>query len=280
MGEKVINLSAYIKADDENLVCKDKRLSINSVGYYQLKTTNIGCILRNEGRADYQIIYIAKGKGYFILDGKEKIIKEGNIILYRPGQIQQYSYSYKDQPEIYWIHFTGHAIESYLKELKFGDNQIYEVGFNTEYIKLWNKIIAEIQVKRLCYESIVEGILIQLLGTMGRSIYEETQNTTTGYIQQIIEEIHKSNYNPLMIKDYAKQCNMSVCWFINSFKQFTGMTPQQYIIQMKVNKAKGLLMETQLNIGEIADLLGFQNAFYFSRVFKKATGVSPKEWRK
>ncbi|MGL6173912.1 MAG: AraC family transcriptional regulator [Cellulosilyticaceae bacterium] len=276
----MINLSGYIKADDENLECRDKRLSINSVGYYQMKTRNIGLTLRSEGRADYQIIYIAKGKGYFILDGKEKEIEEGNIIFYRPGQMQQYSYSYKDQSEIYWIHFTGYEVEHYLRELKFGENQVYEVGFSKEYTELWNRIIAEIQVKRLCYESIVEGTLLQLLGMMGRNIYEEAQNTTRGYIQQIIEEIHKSNYNPLMIKEYAKQCNMSVCWFINSFKQFTGMTPQQYIIQMKINKAKGLLVDTQLNIGEIADILGFQNAFYFSRVFKKATGVSPKEWRK
>lgn len=277
----MINRSAYLRPDDTDLVCRDKMISVNSAGYYKFVTRNIGLVLRSQGREDYQMIYVAKGKGCFVLEGQKQEVGEGTVIFYKPGQAQQYSYSYKDKPEIYWIHFTGYGVERYLEELKIGNQQTYEIGFNEECIELFNKMITELQIKQHYYENIVEGMMLQLLGVMARNAAEDNQNISNRhqYIQKIIEEMHRNSEMPLMIKAYAKNCNISVCWFINSFKEVTGLTPQQYIIHIKINRAKGLLVDTEMSIAEIADIVGFQNAFYFSRVFKKITGDSPKVWR-
>ena len=57
------------------------------------------------------------------------------------------------------------------------------------------------------------------------------------------------------------------------------MTPGQYMTHIKISKAKSLLTDTQLNISQVADLLGFKSAFYFSKTFKKVTGVTPRDWK-
>ena len=72
---------------------------------------------------------------------------------------------------------------------------------------------------------------------------------------------------------------MSECWFIRSFKARTGMTPQRYLTSIRLGQARELLRSSTLNIGEIAAVCGYETALYFSRIFRKYTGVSPKAFR-
>ena len=72
---------------------------------------------------------------------------------------------------------------------------------------------------------------------------------------------------------------MSVCWFIRSFKRYTGVTPLQYITTIRINKAKELLKDSGYSIQEIGSLVGYDNQLYFSRMFKKQTGCSPSQYR-
>ncbi len=73
---------------------------------------------------------------------------------------------------------------------------------------------------------------------------------------------------------------MSTSWFIRSLKQYTGMTPVQYIILIRIAKARTLLESTDYSINEIASIVGYDNPLYFSRIFKKHTGSSPANYRK
>ena len=91
----------------------------------------------------------------------------------------------------------------------------------------------------------------------------------------------RENYTKnISIEQYAAEHLMSVNWFILSFKNVMKMTPMQYILSLRIAVAKGLLENSNKNINEISDAIGYDNPLYFSRLFKKHTGYSPSQYKK
>ena len=89
------------------------------------------------------------------------------------------------------------------------------------------------------------------------------------------------NYNQdISIENYAQTRGMSVSWFIRNFKKYTGMTPMQFIVSLRVNNAQILLEQTNYSIYEIAKIVGYDDQLYFSRLFRKQKGFSPSQYRK
>ena len=72
---------------------------------------------------------------------------------------------------------------------------------------------------------------------------------------------------------------MTPCWFIQNFKQITKITPMQYIMSLRMNNAMNMLDNTKNNVTQISTAVGYENPHYFSRVFKKHTGMTPLEYR-
>ena len=73
---------------------------------------------------------------------------------------------------------------------------------------------------------------------------------------------------------------MSFSWFSRNFKQFTAKSPMQYVVSVRINNAVSMLGCTSYNINEVANIVGYDNPLYFSRIFKKVKGVSPSEYKK
>jgi AraC-like DNA-binding protein len=82
------------------------------------------------------------------------------------------------------------------------------------------------------------------------------------------------------MENVAENLNVSYAWFRKTFKAYTGIAPQQYLIQLRIEKAKIYLADFSLSIKEIAIRLNFESISYFSRLFKEKAGVSPGVYRK
>ena len=91
----------------------------------------------------------------------------------------------------------------------------------------------------------------------------------------------QTHYNTdINIEKYSESRGLSNCWFIQCFKEITGFSPLQYILKLRIANAQSLLENTDYTIAEIANTVGYTNSLYFSRLFHKHIGVSPKEYRK
>ena len=98
-------------------------------------------------------------------------------------------------------------------------------------------------------------------------------------IQELCLSISEEPEASYRIEDMAKACYLSPDHFSRLFKKQMGMSPKAYIINSRIQAAKGLLLSSGYSIEEIADQCGFQNVFYFSRLFKKKTGLPPSSFR-
>ena len=99
-------------------------------------------------------------------------------------------------------------------------------------------------------------------------------------MEQAVQYFSQNYNSPISIDEYAHSHNFSISWFIQSFKQYTGTTPTQYLLFLRISNAKNLLENTSFNISEISRAIGYENPLYFSRIFKKQSGLSPSEYRK
>ena len=95
-----------------------------------------------------------------------------------------------------------------------------------------------------------------------------------------VTHFHSCYNHPISIEEYARSRGMSVSWFIRNFKDYAGSTPAQYLLSLRISNAQSLLESTSYNVMEIAEIVGYNNPLYFSRLFKKQCGVSPTEYRK
>lgn len=99
-------------------------------------------------------------------------------------------------------------------------------------------------------------------------------------LTMIIHGVYDSSFQ---IASIYENIPLSKPYFTTLFRQSTGMTPLQYLTEKRMENAKKLLLqkeELRLSIGEIADMCGYNDIYYFSRIFKKHTGLSPTQWSK
>ncbi len=269
----------------EGNIDKTKSLVINSCGTSRLYTHPELHTGRPEGRLDYQLIYIASGKGYFCFEGNTPMmLPAGHMVLYRPGEPQDYTYYGKDNPEIYWIHFTGADVEHLLSEHGISlDETFLFTGTDPAYAQFFEKIIFELQLKKEYFVESTALLLHQLLLTVTRAIQEnrvETINISSTEIIEAASYFHEHYRENINIESYIERNYFSTSSFFRKFKLYTGMTPLQYLLDIRLSNAKNLLENTTYSIGEIAALVGYDNALYFSRLFHKHVGISPREYRK
>lgn len=258
-------------------------LVVGSCGTYRLKTRPKLPTYWQKGRRDYQILYVANGKTHFWFDSKEEIVSAGHMVLYKPEEIQKYVYYLEDNPEVFWIHFTGSDVKNILEYHGISlDEHVFYCGVLPDYKALFRKIIQELQLCRYGYEDYIASLFNDILLLVDRQQHE--QKKATGNVQEQIERAaayFNENYNTkISIDDYAESLHISTNWFIHNFKQYAGMSPAQYILSLRMVNAQSLLERTTYNIKEISEIVGYENPLYFSRVFKKEIGKSPAQYRK
>ena len=273
---------AYLGEEHEDIVDLKKPLIVTAAGYYRVHTTPVIETNRPKGRGDYQLLYIAEGKVHFYFDGQETIVTKGNMILFRPGEEQDYDLYAADHPETYWVHFTGADVESVLDRHQMPKHAtVLFTGTSPDYQWLFQQMIQELQLRRVNFDEILVLNLRHIFVMMNRYMKEGRQVGS-----EMLDEVEKAahyfreHYNKdISIEQYAKQRLMTPCWFIQNFKKITKKTPLQYIVSLRMTNAMNMLVSTNYNIAQIANAVGYENALYFSRIFKKNTGVSPKEYR-
>lgn len=260
-------------------------LEISSCGIYQLSASDkILETCRPKGRSDYQLLYIASGKGYFFAspEALPKVLQAGTMFLYHPYEFQKYECHGEDNTCIYWIHFTGNGIaELFQKYYLDEEKHIFTSGTESFYALAFDQIILELQLRKEFYRESTALLLSHIIMIVGRYNIEasHSKQLLPDNINDAINFISEHFQENIVIEDYIKRLNCSASTFFRNFKNYTGMTPLQFLLQKRMNYAKKLLETTNLPVSEITAKVGYENPLYFSRLFHKHTKLSPSRYR-
>lgn len=260
----------------------NKFMHINNCGTHLLSDKDYE-ILRSEGRSDWLLIYMARGTGYVTINGEEIPVYQKQAFIFHPHEPQIYHFYKKDNAINYWVHFNGTQCAAIIKDLHLDSINILHLNIDTLDIEqMLYRICHEHAQQKPYYEQTCSGLLIAALSLISRSLFRsEVQlgNKKNEMIEYLMSEFHTEPQNTFVIDKLAKKFSVTTDYLIREFKKSTGMTPAQYYIDMKMKKAKELLLFSNYTNNQIAEFLGYPNYSYFSRLFKKHVGVSPNEYR-
>ncbi|ABG57989.1 helix-turn-helix domain-containing protein [Cytophaga hutchinsonii] len=243
----------------------------------------------------YEILFITKGTGTYIIDLQEYEIKPNTVFFLSPGQIHEISFS----PDIYGYIFlfsSGFYLSNkndpyklfefpFFYSLQYNNPPLYltKASAIEELDSLFKKAILEVNTDALDSQEATHALL-DLILIQCKRLYPQADGTQLkkGHIlikrfKQLIEEKCTENIG---VKEYADMLHVTANHLSETVKEFTGRTPTDFINDRMTLEIKRLLTHTQLTVQEIAFQLHFSDQSYFSKYFKKTSGVSPTEYRK
>ena len=285
---------SFVKYLHAGSLDKEWGLFLTGAGYAQIPATSVyppnvhpsGYFFTWEkGRVlqEYQINYITEGSGIFETSTDQFQVVPGSMLILRPGMWHRYKPDSNTGWNEHYIGFNGDFCSHLFNEgfFQLGKPVLY-VGFQESLLKLFLEIIQLVKDEKTGHQQVAAGNTILILSKIlsvvrnqefaGKSI-ERTIRKACLYFRENLN----TNVN---IEELANELNVGYSYFRQMFRKYTGISPTQYHLSLRIQKAKDLLVSTDQSFKEIAIDLGFESYFYFSRIFKDKTGKSPMEFRK
>jgi AraC-like DNA-binding protein len=160
------------------------------------------------------------------------------------------------------------------------EEPVFPVGLNESLLQHFLDIIYLVDGEPPGYQLQAGAAVVQIMATILAILRQNRQSTEAEQIVQKTKFIFEENkYSSIAMETVAESVGLPYPLFRRVFKDYTGLPPHQYFLQMKINKAKTLLREQRYTVKEIAHMLAFENQYYFSRLFKRKTGIAPSMWQ-
>lgn len=233
---------------------------------------------------EFQLLYISRGQGTFeSRKGKIITVAPGTVFLVFPNEWHRYKPLKESGWEEFWVGFNGQFIEKTLNNSVFSPEHPFINTKNSLIISnLFNEIISYGMKERPGYQQIICGLVLQIFGQIQNSTH--TKNIIGKPIEEKINKarivMNQNIRSAIDLTSIANELNISYSLFRKRFKEYTGVSPKQYYLHLKIKRAQDLLLNTALPVQAIAYKTGFENMFYFSKAFKEKTGYSPTSFRK
>lgn len=281
MGERSIALPPMIVETEE----KDPLVSnlyLTAIGYYPHATYHY--INRQQAINQFVLIYCVDGSGWYRIDGQEYKVSKNQFFILPAGQPHAYGADQDNEWTIYWIHFRGNLASIYAQ----GAQQPQEINISlTSRVSERHNIFEEMfhtleqgqDVEHLRYSS---SLLHHYLASM-RYVKQYRQavkkEETTNVVDAAIHYMKENIENRITIQDVIKYIGYSYSRFATLFKQQTGKSPLNYLNHLKIQRSCVLLKKTNMKINQICYKIGIDDSLYFSRLFSKTMGMSPRDYR-
>lgn len=234
---------------------------------------------REEGAEEYILLYCVEGEGYIRVENKKYHLHRQEVFCIPKNRKHQY-YADEEQPwSIFWVHFKGENTDCYpLEDCRvIRMNSLHaENRIITLFDVLFRVLSCNYTLGNFIYISQVLSLILSEIYFREKVDEASQQNR---HITTTVRYMYRHLDQELKLEDLAEELQLSKSYINASFKKYTGRAPIDFFINLKMQEACKLLKATELYICEIGQKLGYDDPYYFSRIFKKVIGVSPKEYR-
>ncbi|MBS97393.1 MAG: AraC family transcriptional regulator [Oceanospirillaceae bacterium] len=251
------------------------------MGYYRRAQ---GHEMRRAQHDDFLLIYCLEGSGRVTYgsENKRRIVRPGDLLVLPRGTAHHYRTDARDPWSIYWIHFGGQLSQTFIDQLALDvGSPLLHLGIHSRLVSDFETLLDTRQARHrltsyLHASSQLRQLLthIALLRPLAKLQQEESFD-----IEKVHSLMQARLHEQLDVNTLASAVSLSKYHFIKKYKTLTGTTPINHFIQLKIERACHLLDVTDKEIKEIAWAVGYEDAYYFSRIFKKTMGISPSHYR-
>lgn len=227
-------------------------------------------------RGVYIIECCTGGKGAVVINGKEFPFHAGDAYVLLPGDAVRHTTGPGSSRDGLWCALEGASVEKLLKEAGITADSPYIASDHFEEVRQWLEKLVDCWSGRdsgaqLRQTACAYGLLGAMLQGRSADVNHTWLNKAIGYMQTNYAEI-------VNVEEIAKQVGFERAWFSMQFKKKTGMSPHQYLLGLRVQKACQLLKTTDYSISEIAYMVGLE-PHNFSRLIKRELGITPQEYQ-
>lgn len=230
------------------------------------------------------IHYVTKGYGTFKFNGKVYNLKQGDIFILLKGMQVEYVASIDDPWEYYWIGFSGSNANEYLNRTSITNSCVANCEENSKIPQI---ILNMCEISKTYNPSKSDDILLlkELYSLLYALIeefpkpFEYKDKELHTYIQDALNFINSNYMHSITVQEIADYVNLSRSYLYKMFIKNLGISPQRYLINLRMYKATLLLKSTKLPIGEVASSVGYSDSLLFSKTFSKHFSMSPLNYR-
>lgn len=259
-------------------------LFVTDIGYYPKAQHHYRS--RQEPIDQYVFIYCVDGKGWFEVNDHHYDVKENQYFILPAGVPHTYAADATTPWTIYWIHFRG-ALARY-----YATGYTYPVDVSPSIVsrintrinlfeEIYNTLKSSFAIENIRYAMATLHHYLASLRYIQqyRNADPKSQNDENDIVNVIIHFFNENLEHRLSLKEIAEFSGLSPSRLSSVFKERTGHSPLNYFNFMKIRRACELLDNTKMKLNQISLKLGIDDQYYFSRLFSKIMGVSPKSYR-
>jgi len=232
------------------------------------------------------LIYCHSGNG--TLDYKDRIrdINRGDLVIISPDNDYKFQTVFNAHSHntnaIYWINFEGTLANDFAERLLMKmDDGLAHVGIITSVLADFDSILA-LGRRGYTATNVIHAVhvLQQTLSNLALQLRLSSFNNSSKFNIEAVESLMRNNlHQELSLETLAHYSQLSTFHFARKFKELTDTSPIQHFISMKIQRACAQLDNSNETVKQIAESLGYNDPYYFSRLFKKMIGMSPKQYR-
>lgn len=269
---------SYYRLDrhGDNICDLSHRLIVNCTGVSVIDTP-----FRSHqpaGRHDFYLMYLVCGALTAWSGKREFSLSPGDAIIYTPETAYSYHHVTNERMVYLWIHFTGSEAENLLLSRELDMAKVYSIG-NVEAIEEDFESVQRLFITRPPFYLEEAAARLELLITHIARVAGGAEHGRVERLQASLNYLNRHYAEPIRLEALASMEYLSASRYSALFKQIIGKSPQQYLIDLRLKNARELLQNTDLSIAEVARSVGYDDALYFSRLFRRHFGSAPREIR-